>query len=64
MQCAYSTPGSRHRSLTRIPLEVYLGATSDAKQEGKMELLKDLETLIVMAVPTLLVVLAALVSIF
>jgi len=29
-----------------------------------MELLKDLETLIVMAVPTLVVVLAALVSIF
>ena len=43
--------------------EVYLAAMPDAKQEGKMELLKDLETLIVMAVPTLVVVLAALVSI-
>jgi hypothetical protein len=60
----YFTSTRRHASLTGPALGVYLGVVAETKPEGTMEAIQDIQTALIMAVPTVLVALAALISIF
>jgi hypothetical protein len=60
----YSAWPWRHASLTGPALGVYLGVVAETKPEGTMEAIQDIQTALIMAVPTVVVTLAALISIF